>query len=316
MTHPLIGNEDWKFFQPNMVVHANYTMAELESDAPLTSLKTVATHDDCRETLIYNLRQHLRKALCSEARPKPHELVHTPRREIIFGTSEACFSRANWIGIRLRADQNNEEFRGRLVRMTDYLLGPVCVLLDPLRAVGDWWKTDSQPIKDGYSAYSVWSGTSNWFLQHPVTVGIATGIARQAYHLMCAGVYDDVMSSADPSEVEEVLTECSQKKALLLIKKTRPWIEVPVGRNGKRENYAFPLKTWRRMIRLQRAIRRHSYEEALNQSFIEGWNLDASEGETYDWSGAFQYWGDENNLTDAHRHLMELGAPRRKSSVS
>jgi len=100
--------------------------------------------------------------------------------------------------------------------------------------------------------------------------------------------------------------------ALLLIKKTRNWIEVPVGENGYRVNYSFPLGFWRRLIRLQRAIRKVGYEETIGQTFHEGW---ATTGGT-EFRGAYSFWGDEGELTNHHKHLMKIGAPRRQTRVT
>ena len=102
----------------------------------------------------------------------------------------------------------------------------------------------------------------------------------------------------------------SQKQALLLLKKMRMWVEVPTGTNGYVQNYAFPFGFWRRLIRLQRAIRRHGYEGALGQTFEAGWALTG--GSAY--YGAYHFWGEDEN-TEHHEHLMEMGAPRRKTRV-
>ncbi len=315
MTLPLTDNPEWKFTQPKMLLRASYTAVNLSGAGAVTTQR-VATEDNCRETVIYNTRQLLRKALCDETTHASEgwNKSYVVARKIRFGSEVPTGKEINQIGIRpLDHDDWNDQKYLQLIQVADYIVGPVCVLLDPSRPKGDWWKTPKDcPEDELYKNYRKWNGTTNWFLVHPVGIALITGLYRQCYHLINAGLGDKVIEGASADEVEEVLTGANQKKALALTKKMRAWIEVPEGLNGQRNNYAFPLRTWRTLIRLQRAIRHHSYEEAFDQPFAEGWMLDPTVGQS--WHGAFQFWGDEDGRTTKYEHLMELGKPRRISA--
>jgi hypothetical protein len=166
---------------------------------------------------------------------------------------------------------------------------------------------------DCHPTYAHWGGSDNWFLAHPATVAIATGLYRQCFHLCGAGIADQIFDAISEEEIKEVMSTGSQRLALQATKATRPFIEVPVGRNGFRGNYAFAKGFWRRLIRLQRAIRRGGYEAAMGQTFEEGWGI--LDHEATEWSGLYGFWGDEEDLTDKHRHLMKAGEPRRRRKV-
>lgn len=309
MTHPLSENENWSYSQPAIRIAANYETRGLGS-RPRSALTSLTSSNTCRETLIYNIRQCLRQKLYQEKKDG-FQITHSQTHDVRLRTPAACKPGQNMISL-VKENPNlwNDDQDQQFIQVVDYILGPICVLLDPDRPQGTWWKEGSGSTGGAL----VWVGTTNWFLAHPVTVALFVGLYRQCYQLIIAGEADNILAAVDSEEVEEVLTECSQKKALAVIKKTRPWIEVPVATPGSRGNYPFPLKTWRRLIRLQRAIRHHSYEEVFGHNFVDGWQL-ASGGDFGVIDGSFGYWGDEDNLTEAHRHLMKLGAPRRKVSA-
>lgn len=312
MMHPLSENKDWTYTQPSIRVDVSYETRGL-GPAPKITATSMTTSNTCRETLIYNIRQCFRQKLCKTNRDG-WQVTRSQTHEARLRTPGACGPGRNSISIVKSDGQVWDARMGeQFIQVVDYIMGPVCVLLDPDRPKGTWWKEGGRPT---IGQTLTWSGTTNWFLVHPVTVALFVGLYRQCYHLILAGEADKILAAVDSEKVEEVLTECSQKKALAIVKKTRPWIEVPVAPSGARKNYSFPLKTWRRLIRLQRAIRRHSYEEAFDQNFIDGWQLvneNVGAGGVID--GSFGFWGDEEKLTDAHRHLMQLGAPRRKVSA-
>ncbi len=312
MTHPLTENPKWIFSQPNIRIDAHYTAT---SGDDTQTVKTFVTGETCRETLIYNIRQHFRAAVCYK-KQSGWSLAHHLEKNVQLGTEEANGAGMNsLVVVAEKSIPWPAKSSAQLIQLADYLLGPICVLLDPERPKGDWWSRGPEAYNKAERS-TRWSGTTNWFLIHPVTVAIISGLYRQCYQLVLAGEAEKIISLVDSEEIEEVLTECSQKKALTVLKKTRPWIEVPVAQYGNRRNYVFPMKTWRRLIRLQRAIRRHSYHEVFEQGFAEGWQLDTSAGpEDGEYDGLFGFWGDDDDLTDEHRHLMKLGAPRRKKSA-
>ena len=132
--------------------------------------------------------------------------------------------------------------------------------------------------------------------------------------MLCrAGFADQILESVDQKEIEECLSSGSWRQALLIIRKTRPYIEVPVGKKGRVGNYVFPLGYWQRMHRLQIGARRHGYETLLDQDFTTGWSL---EMKGTNWTGLYNFWGEKGKPSEAHSRLMKLGKPRSKESGS
>lgn len=312
--HPLMGNPKWVFTQPEVGFRAPYVAVGDDGKRQDLVLEVGST---CREGVISDAREtfqsrltNVREVNASSSGWKSERPDWISTREVDLTASKPSMLKIQWHENWMKGDKFGvEEF----IDVCDRVIGPVAVLLGPWRQEGDWWQTDPGTAmqEKNEQQYVYWEGTDNWFLAHPATAAIATGLYRQCFHLCGAGVWEEIINSVSEEEISEVMSTNSQKLALLLIKKTRPWIEVPVGANGGKINYPFPFGFWRRLVRLQRAIRRHGYAESLGQSFHEGWAT--TQGNNY--SGLFQFWGTEGELTDHHRHLMKMGAPRRKKSV-
>jgi hypothetical protein len=312
--HPLSENQSWRFNQPEIKIESFYTAVNRKTGRK-TALR-VGGSDTCRETTICNVRNtftgHLtnHRELAGIAYDERVKLARITRdgdlESKVDLTILSCHWHQNWM-------KGWEDFPvEKFIRVCDIILGTTSILLSPWRRRGDWWKTnpDTALLGDPIdSRWVSWQGSDNWPLAHPATMAIALGLFRQCFHLCGAGVADQIIEAVSEDETTEVMSNNSQKLALRLINRVKPWIEVPVGSGGFRVNYAFPLGTWGRLIKLQRAIRRHGYEKALGQDFHTGWGLPSSS--PYD--GLHTFWGGEedDNLTEHHHHLMRVGAPRR-----
>jgi len=322
-THPLTGNRKWTFNQPDVGYRAHYVAVEREVDDPERELMTVEASSTCREGVISSTREVFQARLtnankvneASQAGWKSKKPTWAPTRDCdlidLAGKVQPTQLKLQWHKNWMKTweDFPVEKF----LQVCDVVIGPVSVLLGPWRPKGeDWWRTDPKTAlqSKGEQKYVYWQGTDSWFLAHPSTAAIATGLYRQCFHLCGAGIADEVIQTLSEDELVEVMSTNTLKLAMRAVKKTRPWIEVPVGENGNRMNYAFPFGFWRRLMRLQRAIRRHGYEESLGQTFHEGW---ATTGQNA-WSGLHGFWGTEGELSSHHTHLMKMGAPRRKKS--
>jgi len=322
-THPLLDNDRWRFSQPDLGFEAEYT-AISKADGKKKTHK-ISTTNTCREGIINNVRASFMQQVTNLKSLQEGGWRKGGRIEMAADVDltekkrkKAVVLRIQWYKGWMGHFPGGDTFPAEtFLQVCDVVMGPVCVLLGPWRAQGDWWKTSPDDAKYRFGRngndYVHWKGSDNWFLAHPATMGIATGLYRQCYHLCGAGLAPEILKTLDPGEVDEVMSTGSQKLALRLVKRTRPYIEVPAGCGASRVNYAFTLGFWRRLIRLQRAIRHHGYEKALGQDFSEGWCL---LGKGTEWSGLWRFWGDEGQLTDHHRHLMKMGAPRRATSGS
>jgi hypothetical protein len=323
--HPLTGNVKWIFNQPNLGLRVPYVLVSPNGDREVASMQMANT---CREGLISTIRQVLvQRATNVEeyvesknkgwgricARRVEHKVIKQVDLCDPAGKAQPTSLKIQWHPHYMRGWETFEP--DKFLQVCDVVMGPVMVLLSPHRVAGaDWWRSDGEKTIENLdgSRYIHWFGSDNWFLAHPVTVSIATGLYRQCFHLCgVPGLADTILATVPPEDVVEVMSTNNAPLALSLIKQTRPYIEVPAGSNGNRHNYPFALGLWRRLMRLQRAVRRTNYAEALGQDFVTGWNLISGQGE---WKGVYSFWGDEGELTNYHRHLMKAGAPRRKSS--
>jgi hypothetical protein len=310
--HVLTGNPLWRFSKPYVGFKTNYTTVEKNTDQ--RQVKALAIADTCRETVIYNTREILRSTLTNVGNRSMHS---TPKevRMLDLSDPETSSSAALCVYIGGADQEKLREF----LHICDVVLGPVCVLLDPNRQKGTWWRTDPEAalVSIGPSArtYVAWQGSGNWFLAHPTLMAIATGLYRQCYQLFRAGMYDQINGLFQHGEVRRVMTARNRALALRMLRVTRPYIEVPAGEGGSSANYAFPagkMRSWRRLLRLQRAVIRHGYRETFDQTFGEGWGL---AGSLYELTGVYDFWGEEGELTGAHKHLMKVGAPVRKRGI-
>jgi hypothetical protein len=322
--HPLTNNNKWVFSQPSVGFSAHYVAVDSAGKREVRHVQTATT---CREGVISNLRQAFQNSLINVEEYKAAQNLGwtATRTKVALKTIRSVdlddvAGKEKPTTLKLLWHENYrkgwEEFPiEKFLQVCDVVMGPVMVLMSPARPMGaDWWRSDPEKaIQDESGQKFVhWYGSDNWFLAHPATLSIATGLYRQCFHL-CAvpGLADQIIATLSPDEVTAALSTNRQVPSLGFLKRTRQYIEVPVGANGTRQNYAFALGFWRRLIRLQRAIRRVGYADALGQDFPTGWALTSAEGA---WRGVYNFWGDEGELTEHHRHLMKVGAPRRKTS--
>lgn len=319
--HFLTTDENWTYRQPSVGFKAQYVAVTCGSDK--RKVEAVGAATTCREGVIHNARQTFQKTLCQKVITGPGDWQFTMKkvREPDLEDPKAKKARGTHLMIAIKAlsipkqPEASKEDLEKFILAADTVLGPMCVLLGHHRPEGDWWRTDPKKMFSTQLSqkYICWFGSDNFFLQHPVLVAIVTGLYRQVALLCSAGHADRILESVDRKEIEECLSTGSWKQALLILQKTRPFIEVPVAKNGQFGNYAFPIGYWQRMHRLQIGARRHGYEKILGQDFMEGWSLELK---GTNWTGLYNFWGEKESTSEAHSRLMKLGKPRSKQSES
>ncbi len=303
--HPLAQDKNWVFSQQDLGFQTQYVAIHDKSGK--RQVRSIADAVNCRETVIHNIRQGLQGGLCQKVKTgdgawefvfkqiKSVDLADPATKEA--GMTAMKIQRSVLNGVK---NISSPDF----VKVVNTVLGPMCVILATSRLEGEWWRTpEDETDKNGFLW---WWGSDNFFLQHPVLVSVTTGLYRQAALLYRAGYLDRIIESVDYKEVEECLSTGSKKHALEILRKTRPWIEVPSGVGGLNENYPFPQGYWQRMHRLQIGARRHGYEKLLDQDFSSGWNLELKGTQ---WTGLYSFWGETGEYTPAHDRLMKLGRP-------
>lgn len=317
--HPLLNNSSWLFDQYRLRMEVCFKSTDLEGG----DLREhhIQKEDTCRETLVNNIRGVLGglfvKKIPKEGRPywdvelnkvREVDLADHDFKERFFGghTSRMGIKCTELIG---KAYVEEKVF----LKVADTIVGNICVLLNPGRAPGDWWRTTPEECRSGDNNMIKWNGADNFFLYHPVMLTLVLGLYRQASHLWRAGVAEQILEDLPYERTEEAMTTADWRLARDNVRGLRRWIEVPVAKGGKQENYAFPEGLWLRFMRLQQAMRKHSAEEVFEGPFEKGWNLTKK---TYDWTGSYEFWGlkSGDGTTGHYDRLLNLGRPAKKGN--
>lgn len=320
--HPLQDNPRWLFHQPNMRFESKYILRNLETGAE--SVKDIQAGFTCREQLIGAIRTPFAQFTTTHTqKPRSYEMETKVVSEIKLEDERllgAGLTRFSVLLPRKSPAEDEKAVAASIAKVADLVAGIPLLLLNPRRQAGGWWRTP-----EPYAGYNrgtgffsaVWLGSDNSVLRHPALLSVGMGLFRQAYLLHYAGMAEAVLASVPHEEVAEVLDAADWRRALGIVEKLRPWIQVPPGKNGAPHHYPFPwyqrsgiksVSYWQRLIRLHRALRRHDFETVL-QPLREGWNLS---GTTASYTGAFNFWGEGKNLTEAHKRLMTLGKPLKR----
>lgn len=321
MTHPLTNNPQWLFWQPYIGARATVLVLQGDDNAEIHALSSLST---CREVIVTNIRQGLRNLVMvpkvPQGQPSWNKVwrrqsrirLYDPR--LLEGLKGANGLRVHKNGLKSAPSKDPAPERDRVqefLQVCDAICGLPSVLLSHYRPEGEWWRSPEEHPGE----HVHWSGTDNWFMRHPALLGLATGLVRQAALLVAYGFGPQVLEGVERNRVEEALTSADWRLAYELVLKLRPWIEVPVGTGGAQRNYPVPMGFWNRFDCLQRAQRRHNYREVFGTGFYDSWALPKQPEKNggQQWSGAFSFWGERGNYTEAHRRLMNLGKPNRRS---
>ena len=330
-THPLEGNEKWTFFQPNVGIKSHYLTREIEVDAPEEIVRSITHGSTCREGLINNVRAAFQALTTEKTSVGERAWQLEPKKtfDIVLDDEKIRgpgMSRL-WIDARWLRPEDYDPASGgfdkkfrrikldEFLKVADIVVGLPAALLNPDRASGEWWRTDPEKALAGGRIY--WDGADNTVLQHPAVMAVLTGLYRQAFCLCHGGFGPQILETGSYEEVRGAIDAAEWKPIFGQCEKFRPWINVPVPNGGYPQNFAFPwhppkskrVSYWQRFVRLQRALRRHGFNEVLGEDICSGWAL-LDKGTQY--SGAYSFWGEEKKLTGAHKRVMQLGRPLKR----
>jgi hypothetical protein len=317
--HPLEQTtKPWLFSQPNLGIEAQYVSIDKSGKRQLRKLRHLST---CREGVISNARKALQQVFCTKNRygDRAWDFSFEQSNDLLDLADPQAREAGRTRLLINTADLARDQIP-QFLDVSDYLVGNVCVLLNPNgRIKGDWWKTDPKKCMasdDTGKNIVAWNGSDNFFLYHPALIGLVTGLYRQAFLLTKAGFGEEILAAVEREAVDEALSGGSWRKALANCKKLRTWIEVYTPGGNYVYNFPFPQGYWLRFMRLQQALRGHTYEEVFEQDFVTAWNLLSKDNDS-NWSGMYSFWGgrdgDQYYSGDAHKqrgkHLMQLGKP-------
>lgn len=319
--HPLTGNPKWLHVQPMMSVSFPYFVTPLPSGDPES--KTLLANDTCRERLISTFRTAFQQASTQKEPVGPMEpwaWKRSPTATISFESkakdpqiAKLSIHRGGYHLQAGRIDTDVDLF----LQAVNAIVGTSCVLFDPTRPKGDWWRTPADKSVNPQNGEMVsWFGTTNFFAIHPVLTAIVLGLYRQAAILVSIGYGEKIVNAVPRAEIEAAITDCDWRKALANAEALRPWIEVPlpkaVGTNPF--NFAFPTGYWRRYVRLHRALRRYGFGKVFGEDFCANWDLLHPPSKTI--TGLYTFWGWEGQYSEQHNALMRLGKPLKRKTAS
>ncbi len=320
--HPLKETSKWQYNQPSMRVDASLMSTDLNGEGMVEH--QLAADAQCREEVLSGVRGQLQTMFTAKDTPpkgQPWGGQRTVTRKVDLSEhgfenkSQSLEGHISRISIRTTGLDYGGISHELFLRVADTIVGNVCVLLNPGRAPGEWWRTDPETAmtRTGEDQRVMWNGADNFFLFHPVLLALVLGLFRQSSHMCIAGVGERILEDLPYERTEEAMTECDYRLAISNAKALRRWIEVPPATNcGSLRNYAFPKGLWLRFMRLHQAMRKHSAEEIFGGPFEFGWNLI---GKNYSWTGAHGFWGlkeDDNGTPQQYNRLLELGRPAKK----
>jgi hypothetical protein len=196
---------------------------------------------------------------------------------------------------------------GRFPALMDAVAGPVAVLLNDDRYLGDWWTTSPAETSLKNKNELRWYGTDNFFLRHPVLTSLMMGMFRQGVLLFEQGFDEALLKAVDRKEVEDCLSNADPALAKRILTKLRPWIEVP--QQNLAPNFSFPKSYWHRLDQTHRAVYNHGYEALFGGDIQKSWNLGQGEaaGRYEIPNGPIAYWGTTGKVTPAGELLAKLG---------
>lgn len=319
--HPLSKDPRWTFCKPSAGFYSSFVLLTEKGEE---QKRSVSNYGHCREAIISIVRTGFQKGGFTnfQGGDKPWEGSLTPTGRILLAHPLCSGHGETKLQITMPAGAAFDHLQ--FSRVADALVGIPCTLLNPNRVPGDWWITKEEEVKDGNNLH--WYGSDNFFLRHPTLMAIVLGLFRQSWLLCTRGFGNEVLKGIERAEVEEAISTANPKTAFILADKLRTWISVPVAVASETPgNFPFPwyprkskqVSHWQRFVRLQRAIRRHGYDEVMGEDFHKGWQLLDKSPQYH--TGVFSFWGGhgDQKVTPAHKRIMDLGKPlSRKTDVT
>lgn len=246
---------------------------------------TIDRQDHCRENLAHYLREDINVACWNQYPPKgkqnggvflgpadklkPEEW--TPKTRISLEPSAGTTT--------LTAEQDADIFGDNydfhvcmrecciqpMLQLLDTIVGLPCLLLNPEREKGDWWRTSLPEVCKKQEI--LWKGVDTSILRHPVLTSLILGFFRQAICMHTGGVAEKELEALAPyAEVKKVLDSCNMEKALKLAERLEPLL---ASRSNRGEYFPVSVAQWPFFLQLCQAIRQHGYDKVFDGTLEE-----------------------------------------------
>jgi hypothetical protein len=323
--HPLSQEPEWYFTQYPVQIHAPiYRVPDAGSKAK-RGIFAIDAYSTCREGLMNQIRRQISDS-CGEVEsrtrggwkkdwaPKAsvdieHPTLRQPGKSFIAVDSSHITanhliktggpSQRNW-GAPKRA--TNVEIQAYL-DICDAVIGPITVLMNPDRYQGNWWSsTPGESREDkkhlGQTKKMLrWYGVDNTCIAHPALASLYSGLARQCACMARTNMVDQVREDVEGLGLKECLTTSELDLALIIVKKMRRWIEVPVPKGGLQSNVPVRLGSFSKIPALHKAIYTHGFGKTFGATFLEGWAAGSMYGGSGDHGKAYSGIHDFMNRT-------------------
>ncbi len=326
-THPLDKEPKWAYYQP--VIELKSSIVKVPKKGGHVSVRSVTGKASCREGLITYLRRDLilktaktiksKKDLRWSRVPAQYELQHKlslehERNKEVGRTTFSISSQP--------ITPNRSPPSIKFLHLTDAIIGPIALLINPDRPRGCCRSSVAKrnvfdirdPCKKPRKMY-VWEGVDNTVLYSPALVAIFAGLYRQCMLLYRAGYTSKILSEVDRNQVRRIIDRNDEIAAREMIRKLKPWIEVPVPKSGTYTNFPFPMGQIGRLDNLLQAIEKHGPHKVFSENFLNSWGLASQINNCYYGSGGgvWRAWGHKGRTTKVYRNMVELASGKARS---
>ena len=270
-------------------------------------------YNDCREGLIWDLKEIFQDHVVEWARAGANSWTRVPVVSHTIDLESAALKQPGrtYLFMGDEEDYPNTNCCARpccidgKIETLDALVGPLAVLLNNDRYVGNWWTTNPEESTQSRNEIR-WYGTDNFFLRHSTLLSLMMGMFRQALLLFQQNLNNGLLKAVRRKDVEDCLTNADPELAMRILTRLRPWIEVPCGPHMG-VHYPFPRGHWSQLRLLHRAIYKHGYDEVFGMNVEASWQMGA-QGRYEVPSGPRVYWGrDGSRPNAATKRLAKLG---------
>jgi hypothetical protein len=169
-SHPLRKVWDrWQFSQPNLGFEAKYVSIDGKGKREVRSMRHMAT---CREGTISQVRKDFQDVFCKKKQSGNMAWNFAfEKSKTIIDLADPAAKGPGDTKLLVNASMLSRSQQALFLEVADYIVGNVCVLLNPgERVEGDWWVTDPDDylVADTAGKNCVgWNGSDNFFLHHP-----------------------------------------------------------------------------------------------------------------------------------------------------
>ncbi len=309
--HPLQKDPRWCFLQPTVTVKSSFVTTG--PGLPKGRAHSVTGESICREGTIYNLRLKILRLVARQE--EDPEFPWKSRRWRLLYKVDLEDPRNKRAGRTTLSISRSERIVGRgyrkFLHVADAIMGPIGILINPDRPEGC---CRASTVRNVGTRELIWHGVDNTILYTPALVAMFAGLYRQCALLCKIGYADEILGLVARTWVRDTINNSDAESAREIIKKMRPWIEVPVPRRGHRGNMVFPPGYFSRLEQVSRAVDKHGPHTVFSKAFSKGWGLIPSNINTYHRTrGLWTAWGSTKRGTAEYRTIAELSRSRKRS---